>query len=62
MWNLIFSSVKNISGFSNIVQAIETLIGFLEVDYLKDGNARDALIDAIIQVLQSHKSNQGKPQ
>lgn len=37
---------------SNIIVLLENF----DADYLKDGNARDAAIDCVIQILQAHKT------
>jgi len=59
MLDALFNLLKNQAGIghlSSILATIEQLVDNVGVDYLKDGNARDAAIDAIVQILLSHKT------
>lgn len=59
MLDSLLNLLKNQAGIghlSSILATIEQLVDNVGVDYLKDGNARDAAIDAIVQILQSHKT------
>ena len=41
--------------FTSTIRLIEPLLLDLEENYVKDKDAKNALIDTLIQVLQSHK-------
>jgi hypothetical protein len=56
MFNSIYAACVNITHFSSVVQTLEQLISYTASDYGKDGNVPDAMIDAMIQVLQAHKT------
>lgn len=60
MLDAIFSAIKSeingLSHMSDIMKSISDLLEHFEEDYVKDGNARNAAIDAVIQILQNHKS------
>lgn len=59
MLDTIFTAVKDEFGLlhaSNIFLKIEELISMVHDDYLKDGNARDAVLDALAQLIQQHKT------
>ena len=63
MWNTLFALFKSeisVTSLRDMANAISSLMFILQKDYLKDGNARDAAIDAVCEILQSHKSNQNK--
>lgn len=59
MLQIIMDAIKGELGFlhfSNITGGLASLINLIGTDYMKDGNARNAAIDAICQILQSHKT------
>jgi hypothetical protein len=59
LFQLISKSILNVapmSHFANVITALEEVISLIGPSYVKDGNARDAAIDAIIEILQEHKT------
>lgn len=40
---------------AGILQQISTLVNIVHVQYMKDADAKNAAIDAICEILQSHK-------
>lgn len=55
------TKADQIEHFSSMLQSLGEVAAHLEADYLKDGNLRDAAIDALCQLLQQHKTtNQTK--
>ncbi len=56
MFNKLFANVEDISDFRSIVQNIEDLIQYFDEEFEKGTDARDAAIDAIVEILQAHKS------
>ena len=58
-FSIIYEAIKSEFGFTHyadIMNALSCIIDLLAEDYVKDGNMRDAALDALIEVLQSHKS------
>jgi hypothetical protein len=56
MFNALFAIFKHIIPMNTTTSALEDIISILESQYVKDGNAKDAAIDAIIQILEAHKT------
>lgn len=56
MFNALFSIFNHIVPMNATTQGIENILEILESQYVKDGNAKDAAIDAIIQILEAHKT------
>lgn len=62
MFNSLFSVIHPLEGlahYSTIISCIDDLMGKLSSHYLVDKNAKNAAIDAIVEILQAHKD---KPQ
>lgn len=58
MFNIIWNGLKNEFGLdvmSNIIIDMRGLVSHFEQDYFVDKNAKNAAIDAIIEILQQHK-------
>jgi len=62
MFNALFQACKSIFTFNKTSTQVAAIIEMLEKDYQKDGNAKDAAIDAIIEILQAHKTNANQVQ
>ncbi len=45
-----------IGHIGSILNTVDDLIGLFTSDYVKDGNSKDAMIDAIIELLKINKS------
>ena len=60
MFNKLFKALGNIHLFNHTVDHVTNLLSYLERNYEKDGNAKDAAIDSIIEILQSHKTTAAK--
>ena len=56
MFNKLFANVENLSNFRRIVHNIEDLIEYFDEEFEKGTDARDAALDAIIEIIQAHKS------
>ena len=56
MFNKLFAACGNLFHFNGSVSLLANIVDHLESDYIKDGNARDAAIDAMCDILQSHKT------
>ena len=56
MFNALFAIFKHIIPFNATNQSIENILETLESQYIKDGKAKDAAIDVIIEILQAHKT------
>ena len=59
MFDTIFNAIKaelGIGHLSDIVSSFSSLVSLFGSEYMKDGNARDAAIDALCQILQQHKT------
>lgn len=52
----LINAKAGVGHMADILNTIEQLVGYCSTDYVADGNAKDAAIDSIVQVLQSHKS------
>lgn len=52
-----FSDISSAKGF---IESLEELVETFSEEYVKDENAKDALIDSLIEYLQTLKSNQVK--
>lgn len=60
MLNKLFSFLPKhcaLTMMKEIFEELETLLGYFEHDYQKDGNIRDAAIDAFIELLTSLKTH-----
>lgn len=55
MFDTLFSKLSGISSFMTVLSCVQNLMAFFLKD-IQDESARDAAIDALIQVLQAHKS------
>jgi hypothetical protein len=44
---------------AKVIFQMSTVLELLEEKYVQDKNARDALIDTCIQILENHKTNSG---
>jgi len=64
MWNTLYNLFKKehcASSIRDIANEIGSLMFIVQKEYLKDENSRDIAIDAICEIIQTHKSNkQGK--
>ena len=61
MLDTIFNAVKDELGLlhtTQIMLKLEDLVAALHADYLKDGNARDACLDALSDLILKHKTGQ----
>lgn len=59
MLNKLFSFLPKhcaLTMMKEIFEELETLLGYFEHDYQKEGNIRDAAIDAFIELLTSLKT------
>ncbi len=60
MFNTLFETFEDDSGklgqFACVIGLVDKLLDEVCVNYTKDGNARDAAIDSICDILQAHKS------
>ena len=56
MFNKLFASMKNITTFSAFVSELDDVLSRFTENYLKDGDSKDAAIDAVIEILQAHKT------
>lgn len=56
MFNKLFAAFGHYAPFGHAVEMINELLVHFESDYIKDNNAKDAAIDAVIEILQKHKS------
>jgi hypothetical protein len=56
MFNKLFAACVNLFHFNHSIDLLANIIDHLESDYIKDGNAKDASIDAMCDILQSHKT------
>jgi hypothetical protein len=59
MFNKLFDLLEKDSGLAHMGEIITSLDGVLSLigpAYLKDGDMRDAAIDALIEILQEHKT------
>lgn len=54
LWNL-FKKDVTLKGIGRVADNIEDILTVFEEDYLKDKNAKNAAIDAVIQILEQHK-------
>lgn len=52
----IFKNVKSKMGFINSMATVEQLFQLYEAEFKQDHNARNAAIDCVIKLLESHKS------
>lgn len=52
---LLFKTGYGIGHMSEILQSITDILEHFEADYLKDKDAKNAAIDAVIEILQEHK-------
>ncbi len=59
MFNKLFTFCTSIGHFNEVVTYISYLLDKFDEDYSKDSISRDAAIDAIIEILQAHKTNKG---
>ncbi len=59
MFNKLFNFCMSIGHFNEVVNNISFLLQKFDEDYTKDANARDAAIDALVEILQAHKTNKG---
>jgi hypothetical protein len=55
MFNALFLACPSIGHFSTVISILENLIGHFSAEYAVDKNAKNAAIDAMIEILQSHK-------
>ncbi len=58
MFNTIFSIFKSagsLHNLSNVVESITDLLSYFSKEYIKDKDAKNAAIDALIEILKSHK-------
>lgn len=53
----LFQKSHALSHMSTICYKIESIIDLFEEEYMKDKNTKDAAIDALIEILQKHKSS-----
>ena len=51
----LFHKVHAVEGVTLVLTKIKELLDLLEKDYLKDGNAKNAAIDAIKEILEGCK-------
>lgn len=59
MLDTLFSLIKSevgIGHLADILKGIENIVELVSEEYLKDGNAQNAAIDALVQILQQHKT------
>lgn len=57
MFNKLFAAFGHYAPFGHAVELLNNLLDHFECDYIKDKNSKDAAIDAVIEILQQHKSN-----
>lgn len=60
MFNKLFKSSLGIRHFKRIVDDLYSLITSFDLNYEADENAKDAAIDATIEILQAHKTTATK--
>lgn len=61
MLNKLFSFLPKhcaLTMMKELLEELETVLGYFEHDYQKDGNVRNAAIDALIELLTSLKSKE----
>lgn len=51
----IFHVIKSKMGFVNAVATVEQIVQLFEVEFKEDHNARNAAIDCVIKLLETHK-------
>lgn len=57
MFDMLFKALgSDFGNFREVVAHLHDLSGYFVKDYMKDGNARDAAIDAMVDYLQTLKS------
>lgn len=64
MLNALFLAFKQEFGLANVASItsyMSYVIALLESEYVKDGNAKNAAIDALCQLLQVHKTTVIQP-
>ncbi len=52
---VLFKKETSFEGISKAINLIAELVSLFESDYLKDKDAKNAAIDAVIQLLEQHK-------
>ena len=57
MFNKLFFNLGDISTFHDVISTLETLIVDIISNVKQGEGAKDAAIDAICEILQSHKSS-----
>jgi len=56
----LINAKAGIGHLADILKSVEELLSYFSSEYMVDGNAKDAAIDSVIAILQSHKSNSSK--
>lgn len=51
----IFKSIKSKMGFVNVVATVEQIVQLFDAEFKEDHNAKNAAIDSVIKLLESHK-------
>ena len=54
-----FKNGADVTHMTSFMNAVNQVMAHFQADYVKDGNARDAAIDALVELLQNQK---GSPQ
>lgn len=58
MFNTLFALIKSkfaLSSIQTIASHIDDIVSLFEKEYLNDKDAKNAAIDAVIEILQQHK-------
>ena len=59
MFNKLFQAIKvglGLSHYSTIINLLAEMMSLVEEEYVKDKDAKNAAIDALIEILQAHKN------
>jgi hypothetical protein len=52
--------MKGMSHFRETIVHVDNLLEMFNAEYTKDGNAKDAAIDSVVEILQAHKTTAEK--
>jgi hypothetical protein len=55
MFNKLFAALGHITQFRQVTDNLESLLSHFEEDYIKDKDAKNAAISAVIEILEAHK-------
>jgi hypothetical protein len=61
MFDKLFTLCKSVLHFNSAVQDIAIVINRFSNDYIKDGDAKDAALDCLVEIIKAHKSLPAQP-